>query len=208
MIRKILQGSSLLFIVLFAACGYAGLAANGESVEMQSVIDLVCGTEDQAGCVPKICANEADCPLFAALSDQAVFDFVETYSECDACNTPDFPPDLGIGKCIEYQAAEIPSGWEVTFSVSESCSFRYGSPAESRIIVEISSDPMQIEGMDPPIEYIKDASYCQTAADCYCLSGSGVPLTGCSNLLYAPLNWSGYYRGDDCGCVANQCTEK
>ena len=208
MIRKILQASSLLFILLFAACRSAGLVANGESVEMQAVIDLVCGTEDQAGCVSRVCANEAECPLFAALSDQTVFDFIETYSECDGCNTLEFPPELGIGKCIEYQAAEIPSGWTTTFWVSDNCSFRFGSPSESRIHVEVSSDSLKIERISPEAGYIENPLYCQSDADCVSLSGSGVPFLGCSNLLYAPLNWSGYYAGDNCACVSNLCTEK
>ena len=172
------------------------------------VIDLVCGSENQANCISSACPNEVECPLLAALSDQAVFDFVKTYSECEGCNTPQFPAQLGIGKCIEYRAAEISSGWTVTFSVSENCSFRYGNPGESQIRVDVNSDDMKIERIQPAVEYIKDPSYCQTDADCYCLSGSGLPFIGCSNLLYAPMNWAGYYAGDNCGCVPNRCTEK
>ena len=207
MSRKILQVSLLLLIFLLSACGSVGSDSNASPVEKQAVIDLVCGSENQSDCIASVCEKETECPLFAALGDQTVFDFVKTYSECDGCNTPEFSPQLGIGMCIEYQVAEISSGWTVTFSVSENCSFRYASPAESHISVEVSSGSMQIERISPPDTYIKDASYCQTAADCYSLSGSGVPFTGCSNKLYAPLNWSGYYAGDDCGCVSNQCTE-
>jgi hypothetical protein len=155
-----------------------------------------------------VCENEAACPLFAALSDQTVFDFVKTYSECDDCNTPEFSPKLGIGKCIEYRVSEISTGWSVTFSVSANCSFRYGNPVESSITIEINADATQIERIQPPVEYIRDPTYCQIAADCFCLSGSGVPFTGCSNKLYAPLNWSGYYAGDECGCVSGQCVQK
>ena len=65
---------------------------------------------------------------------------------------------------------------------------------------------MQIERIQPAVDYIEDPSYCQTDADCYCLSGSGVPFIGCSNLLYAPLNWSGYYAGDELWvCIQPVC---
>jgi hypothetical protein len=206
--RKFLQVSVPFLIFLVSACGSAGTPSIDQPVDRQTVIDLVCGTENQVACVSAVCADEDACPLFSALSSQAVFDFVQTYSQCEDCNTPKFQPELGIGKCIEYRVAEKINGWTVTFNVSESCSFRYGSPAESRIMVDVKSADMQIGRIQPPIAYIKDPSYCQSDHDCYCLSGSGVPFMGCSNLLYAPLNWSGYYAGEACGCVSNWCTEK
>lgn len=206
--RKFLQASVPFLIFLVSACGSAGTPSIDQPVDRQALIDLVCGAENQSDCISVVCENEADCPLFVSLSDRTVFDFVKTYSECEGCNTPEFPPQLGIGKCIEYQVTEISSGWTVRFSVSENCSFRYGSPTESRIMVEINSDAMQIERISPDVEYIQNPAYCRLDADCYCLSGSGVPFLGCSNLLYAPLNWSGYYQGDNCGCLSNQCVEK
>ena len=112
MSRKGLQVSIILSIIPTGACGTARI--NGP-VERQAVIDLVCGPENQADCIASVCGDEAGCPLFSALTNQAVFDFVKTYSECEGCNTPQFPPDLGIGKCIEYQVSEISSGWRVTF---------------------------------------------------------------------------------------------
>ena len=198
----------VLFLYLLAACSSSGPNPIPPSVEEQAIINLVCANVDQADCVKDVCPDADACPLFRALSNPAIFTFVETYSSCEGCNTPDLSPRQGIGKCIEYEVAQISSGWEVTFSVSGNCSFRYGSPGVSRITVGISADGKQIENIQPPVAYIKDPSYCQTDADCFCLSGSGVPLIGCSNLLYAPLNGSGYYAGNACGCESGQCVQQ
>lgn len=198
----------LMLIFVQAACGSSRSIPNDQTDEKQAVIDLVCGSEDQADCVSAVCADVQACPLLGALSSQAVYSFVQTYSQCQGCNTPELPIQSGIGKCIEYRVLEISTGWVVTFSVSDNCSFRYGSPGESRISVWINADATQIESIQPPVEYINDPSYCQSAEDCYCLSGSGVPFTGCSNKLYAPLNWSEYYAGNECGCISGQCVQK
>lgn len=208
MMDKILLSCAGMLMILLAACGSSEPDPMGGSVERQAVIDLVCGAEDQAECLASICETADKCPLFSALSSQAVFDFVATYSACEGCNTPDLAPELGIGKCIEYQVSEISSGWTILFWVSENCSFRYGSPSESRIRVEVKSGSMQIESLFPPVAYIVDQSYCREDADCYCFSGSGLPKVGSSNFLYSPLHWSGYYPGDSCKCKSNQCTDR
>jgi len=206
--RKVLQILVPLLLFFLAACGSSGSNPNDRTVEKQAVIDLLCGPVDQAVCVSTVCADVEACPLLSALSSQAVFNFVQTYSQCQGCNTPELPIQSGIGKCIEYRISEISTGWAVMFSVSDNCSFRYGSPGRSWIIVEINADGTQIENIQPPVAYIQDPSYCQSAADCYCLSGSGVPFIGCSNKLYAPLNWSGYYAGNECGCELGQCLQQ
>jgi hypothetical protein len=206
--RKILQTGILLLIFLLTSCGSAGSDPNSKAVERQLIIELVCGPENQADCLASICETADKCPLISALTNKAVFDFIKTYSECDGCNTPDFAPGLGIGKCIEYRVLKISSGWTIPFWVSENCSFRYGSPGESRIIVDVNFDDVKIGSISPPVEYIADQSYCQADADCYCFSGSGLPLIGSSNFLYAPLHWSGYYAGGSCRCKSNQCTDR
>lgn len=206
--RSILQVSILLQILLLAACSSSGPNPIPATVDEQAVINLVCGNVDQADCVKEVCPDAQACPLFRSLSNPAVFTFVETYSSCEGCNTADLSPRQGIGKCIEYEVAQKSSGWEVTFSVSGNCSFRYGSPELSLIVVEVTAPEMQIGRIQPAEEYIADPSYCQTDADCFCLSGSGLQFTGCRNKLYAPLNLSGYYAGDECGCNSSQCVEK
>jgi hypothetical protein len=150
------------------------------------------------------------CPLVIALSNKAVFDFVKINSECEGCNTQVFAPDKGIGKCIEYKIADDLQSPTVTFWVSENCKFRYGDPTKSSIVVKIDKKTSTIENISPAIAYIKAPSYCSVDSDCNGLSGSGVPLTGCSNFLYAPLNWSGYYAysSDMCACVETQCKQK
>lgn len=206
--RRFIQIVLMFQILLLNACGTAGSPSNEHTVEKLEIIDLVCGVGNQADCISMVCGNEDGCPLFSALSNQVVFTFVETYSSCEGCNTADLSPRQGIGKCIEYEVAQKSTSWAVMFNVSDICSFRYGSPGESRITVGISADGKQIENIQPPVAYIKDPSYCQTDADCFCLSGSGVPLIGCSNLLYAPLNGSGYYAGNACGCESGQCVQQ
>ncbi len=208
MIQKFFLIRILILMLLLAACTSSVPFSMDPPVEKQEIINLVCGFENQADCINNICENVDNCPLFSALTSQAVFDFVKNYSECKDCKTPVFSPDRGIGKCIEFQVSEISNGLRVTFWVSENCSFRYGISTESRIIVEINSGTLKIERINPSVEYIENPLYCQTVADCYCLSGSGVPFLGCRNLLYAPLNWSGFYPGENCECVSNQCVEK
>jgi hypothetical protein len=181
-------------------------SSSGESVPPGDVVRLVCGS--QADCLSVICEDIEKCPLSIALSNKTIFDFVKTYSECEGCITQVFSPDKGVGKCIEYEIADGLQGWTIKFWVSENCNFRHFDPTQANIAVEINSTILAIEHMTPAIEYIKNSSYCQVNSDCKCLSGSGVPFIGCSNYLYAPLNWSGYFSGDDCVCDANLCKQK
>jgi hypothetical protein len=208
MLRKPRSLAALILLFLVAACGSANTASTAAPVEEGSILDLVCGSEPRAECLSKVCDQADNCPVIRALSSQPVFNFVETYSACLDCSTPDFPPESGVGKCIEYSVSQTSTGWTVIFRVSENCSFRYGTPAESWITVILNSNTMQIGSIAPPVEYIADPLYCQVEADCFSLSGSGVQFIGCSNYFYAPLNWSGYLQGNDCGCEAGQCTKK
>ena len=200
--------SVLTLIFLIVACGSENTPLTTESVEKNAVINLICGSGSQTNCLSRLCENADKCPILSALSNKAIFDFVETYSDCQDCNTPEFSPERGIGKCIEYLVSEISTGWTITFWVSENCSFRYGSPSDSHINVNVNSETLKIESIAPPVEYLTDPMYCRTNADCFCLSGSGVPFVGCTNYFYAPLNWSGYYPGNNCVCKANQCVGK
>lgn len=189
--------------------GIAGTPSpGGESVSENAITNLVCGT--QKDCFSKICAATAACPLPKALSDRDVFDFVTTHAECEGCETETFAPEKGIGKCVEYRIADESLVWTVTFWVSEKCKFRYGDPEQSRIDVVISKETLAIVRINPAAAYIHDPSYCRVDADCRGLSGSGVPLIGCSNFLYAPLNWSGYhaYSNEECACDKHQCKQK
>lgn len=207
----------LLFLITATAIFLAACSAEGpapvpsatppaaESVAAAEIMTLVCGS--QPDCLSELCAETGPCPLTMALSNPAVFDFVKTYSECKDCNTPQFSPDLGIGRCIEYQTSAEAQGWIVKFWVSDNCSFRYADPTQASIAVTLNAESAAIEQITPAVEYIQDASYCQVDSDCKSLSGSGVAFIGCSNFLYAPLNWSGYTSGSECGCnlKINQC---
>lgn len=179
-----------------------------ETVPAKAVTSLICGS--QADCLSKICASPEKCPLRIALSNQAIFDFVATYSECEECKTPGFSPDKGIGKCVEYRIANRRQTWTVIFWVSENCKFRHSDPTRAIISVAVDKEMAAIETVVPDIAYIEDPSYCSIDSDCKGLSGSGAPLIGCRNFFYAPLNWSGYYAQANnlCVCAANQCQQK
>lgn len=179
---------------------------SGESVSSHAVVNLICGS--QTDCLSNICADTEKCPLSIALSNKAIFDFVKTYSECEGCNTQDFSPDKGIGKCIEYSILYGLQDWIVKLWVSDNCSFRYGDPTQTSISVKINTETLKVESITPALEYIVDQSYCEIDTDCKCLSGSGVRFIGCGNFLHAPFNWSGYYSGDECECKANHCVQK
>ena len=178
----------------------------GELLPPNTVVRLICGS--QTDCLSKICVDSSACPLSSALSNNVIFDFVKTYSECEGCNTQEFSPDKGIGKCIEYETTNELQGLTVKFWVSDNCNFRYSDPTQTSVSVKLNTETLTIERITPAAEYIKDPSYCKVDSDCKCLSGSGVPFIGCSNFLYAPLNWSGYYAGNDCICKANQCKQR
>ncbi len=212
--RKI---SFLLTLILFWISSCTSRAAStststnppdDETIQVNEITNLICGS--QTDCLSKSCPSAEKCPLVIALSNKAVFDFVKTYSECDGCSTQVFTPDQGIGKCVEYNLAGDSLSQTVTFWVSEQCKFRYGDPVKSSIIVKIGKATSTIESIYPAVAYIESSSYCILDSDCLGLSGSGVPLKGCVNLLYAPLNWSGYYpnSNDLCVCTENQCKQK
>lgn len=165
---------------------------------------MVCGSSND--CLQSICPNLDQCPIIIALSQPAIFKFVSEISNCEGCNISDFHPVDGIGKCIEYQITELDSYSEVKIDVSNHCDFRYAIPEQVEISVKIDKSDWRITQVNPDLKYIQDLSYCTQNEDCYCLSGSGVPFIGCSNFFHAPLNWSGYYLGDECGCVDNKCS--
>ena len=206
----------IIAIILMANSCSSGNATTGddsdlsvsETVSANVITSLICGSHTD--CLSNICASVEKCPLKIALSNKVIFDFVKTLSECEGCNTQMFSPDKGIGKCVEYKIADELQVWTITFWVSENCKFRYSDPTQASISVNIDKEISAIESIVPGIAYIKDLSYCSVDDDCNGLSGSGVPLIGCRNFLYAPLNWSGYYAhaNDMCVCVANQCKQK
>jgi hypothetical protein len=170
-----------------------------EPVHDDRVKELICGSS--SSCLESICPNFSECPLKIALSHPVVFVFIDTYSKCDGCNTPDFSPDKGIGKCVEYEILDS----EVRFWVSENCNFRYGNPEETRVSVLVNPKQGTTLQIIPSVNYILEPTYCDTVSDCVGLSGSGVPLIGCSNSFYAPLNPTGYYIAEECGCKENRC---
>jgi len=198
--HKILTEVVLLFILFVAGCSLT----TDESMQQDDTADLIDGNMPQILYLT-VCPDEDVCPVSTALSNPAIHDFVDTYAQCKGCNTPDLLPEHGIGKCIEYEVSETVTGWQVVFWVSENCSFRYGSPAESRITVALDAAGQQIEDISPREEVLKDPLYCETDTDCRDLSGSGVPFVGCSNVFYAPLHWSGYSPGERCVCENHQC---
>jgi hypothetical protein len=199
--KKFLTLTVLALVLLAAACQAQGT----HQADRAEVLKLICGATPETQCLDSVCTDLGACPLLTALSDGAVFNFMKTYAQCEDCNTPVFAPQLGIGKCIEYQVSESAAGWTVIFWVSENCGFRYGSPSESRVSVEVDAAVRQIKRISPPVEYLNDPLYCQTAANCRDLAGSGVPFVGCSNALYAPLHWSGFGPGERCTCEDQRC---
>ena len=199
----------LIPILLISSCSVSGENTVDDNpgidqpISQIEVLDLVCGSTND--CQQSICPDPDRCPLIIALSQPVIFDFVSEVSKCEECNTSDFRPENGIGKCIEYQTEDKVSTKVVRINVSNHCNFKYASPEQVEISVTIDTRDWQITQISPPLQYIQDPTYCAKASDCFCLSGSGVPFIGCSNSFHAPLNWSGYYFGDECGCVQNQC---
>jgi hypothetical protein len=203
--------SILILVIILTA-----VSCHSTSVETQEASDLsipsgdveslLCGA--QTDCLAIVCEDPEKCPVKIALSDKAIYDFVKTYSECEGCNTPEFPPDQGIGKCIEYETKDESPGWRVKLWVSENCNFRYSDPTQASLSASINSMTFTLQDVTPAVEYIKNPLYCEVDKDCKCLSGSGLPSIGCSNFLYAPLNGSGYFSGGDCTCNVNQCVQK
>ena len=176
------------------------------SAEYSRITDLICRTQTRESCLEEICRDSDVCPLVIALSNQVVFQFIDTFSSCEDCNTETFSVQRGIGKCIEYSISDLDQQWKVEFWVAENCSFQYGSPSKSRVSVLVSKETLAIEQITPPIPYIEDRLFCEEDSDCRCLSGSGVPSLGCSNTLYSPLHFAGDYQCDRCVCRNKQCT--
>ena len=176
------------------------------SAEYSRITSLICGTLARENCLEEVCPDSDICPLVIALTDQAVFQFIDTFSRCAGCNTETFPVQRGIGKCIEYSISDLDWQWRVEFWVSENCSFRHGSPSKSRISVFVSSETLAVEHIIPSSPYIEDRLFCEEDSDCRCLSGSGVPFLGCSNTLYSPLHFAGDHQCDKCICRSEQCT--
>ena len=179
------------------------------ATDFDSILTLACGPKSNKECEAKVCPNgPTKCPLAVALTNQAIFDFVKTYAQCDGCNTPIFEPGKGIDRCIEYAVTEKQNSWTVSLWVSRNCNFRYGNPSKSRITVREDKGTFKIRNIEPPEPYIVEPSYCRADPDCRCLSGSGVRFIGCSNMLYSPLSWAGEYECELCRCINNRCRKK
>jgi hypothetical protein len=174
------------------------------------IIARICGSKTQEECFTDNCQYDDFCPLIIALSNESVFQFFNTEDiRCEDCNAEPFSICEGIGRCVEYKITELPDRWKVDIWVSDKCSFRFGDhPSDSRIAVFIDKKSNDIEDITPPVEYIDDSKYCQEDDDCRCLSGSGVPFLGCSNILYAPLHYAGYFVYESCICIQNRCVEQ
>jgi hypothetical protein len=207
---------NFIFIVmlslLLSGCSISPPGTNNDpetipqTISRRNILDLICGTTND--CLQEVCPELDKCPIITALSQPVVFNFIATYSKCEGCNTPDFPTAVGIGKCIEYEILERTSELEVRFQVSKNCDFRYANPEEVKISVSVDSQNWRINQITPAIDFIQDSNFCKTESDCRCLAGSGVPLIGANNVFYAPLNWAGYYKDKECGCVRSKCVVK
>ena len=200
--------SILLYIFLSACTTFFNGDSSGKQidtydpVENGQIIELICA--GKTDCIKSICPDPNKCPLTIALSHPVVFNFIKEYSTCDGCITSQFPPEKGIGKCVEFEVLDS----EVKFWVSENCNFRYGNPSQTRISVRTNSTQSSIQQIIPAVETILDPTYCTKYSDCRCLSGSGVPFIGCSNSFYAPLNPTGFFEGEECGCVEGRCVAR
>ncbi|MDO9086149.1 MAG: hypothetical protein Q7U53_08080 [Anaerolineaceae bacterium] len=200
--------SILLYIFLSACTTFFNGDSSGkqidtyEPVENNKIIELICA--EKTDCIKTICPDLNECPLTIALSHPVVYDFISEYSKCVDCNTPVFSPKIGIGKCVEYEVLNS----EVRFWISDNCNFRYGNPSQTRISVRTNSTQSRIQQIIPSVETILDPTYCVIDSDCRCLSGSGLPFVGCSNSFYAPLNPTGFFEGEECGCVEGRCVAR
>lgn len=174
------------------------------------IVASMCGTKTQAQCFVDNCQYNDYCPLIIAFSDDAIFRFFNTdYVKCERCNTDPFSICEGVGRCVEYRITELPDLWKVDIWISDKCSFRFGEHASnSAIAVLIDKTSNEIQNITPEVEYIDDSYYCQGDDDCRCLSGSGLPFIGCSNILHASLHIAGDFACDSCICRQNRCVEQ
>jgi hypothetical protein len=200
----ILLVSGLLLAGCSTSSNSSFINENYQPVESHLILELLCDSD--SNCIQEQCPNLEKCPLIIALSHPVIFDFVAKYAACDGCNTPDFSPDKGIGKCVEYDVQTLAENYEVEFWVSVNCNFRYGYPEQTRINVLLNTEDETIQRLSPQVEFIDNPTYCGQNSDCRCLSGSGVELIGCSNFFHAPLHFAGYYVGEACGCVEGNCS--
>ena len=194
----------LTLILALTGCLSAATPPTLPESQLQKINHLVC-VGGKVDCLGEICPAAEPCPLALALSDPDVLKFVAEYAPCPGCAIEPLPIDQGIQECIQYQVEGGKDFWLVSLWVSERCNFRHASPSQSRIQVTIDRSSGQIIDIQPPDAYIRDASYCQVDADCYCLSGSGAPFLGCCNALYAPLQIAGYESCGKCVCREHRC---
>jgi hypothetical protein len=144
--------------------------------------------------------------LEAARAAEPVKLFLDSYG-CEGCN-PDYAGGVeNLIGCVRYQIDEGDGIWRVSFWVGEICSFRYGTSVE-RLVVQVGKQDCQVSAFAPAIETIRDADYCETDADCVCLSGSGLPFVGCRNSFHGPLVITGSYTCGLCGCIDQRCQER
>ncbi len=148
-----------------------------------------------------------------ARQTEAVQAFLARYSPCEGCTIRDEPGDPPRTGCVSWEverdclARDAPGCrdiWRVTYRVARSCSFRYG-PSDQPLMVEIDPASGFVWGTVPGLPFVATPDYCETDADCRCLSGSGVEFLGCANYFHAPTHFAGSYECDMCSCVEHRC---
>jgi hypothetical protein len=83
---KFWQLSLLAILYLITACGSGNTLLVDDKAEKDAIINLICGSEPEASCISRVCANESKCAIIRALSNKAIFGFVAKYAECEGCN--------------------------------------------------------------------------------------------------------------------------
>jgi len=153
---------------------------------------------------------------------------LERYGRCDGCRIkepPASPPRIG---CVSYEVRMTktplgksaaparphplgttpPTAFAVAFSVEywvgKACPFRY-LPSEGRVSILVRRDSGEILARSPKLEVIRDVKYCDSSADCVCLSGSGRPFIGCANRFHGVTHFAGHRDCGACPCVEHVC---
>jgi hypothetical protein len=145
----------------------------------------------------------------------AIQALLETYGSCEGCAIPDTPENRDRIGCVEYAVKPLAGGeWSAEFWVGDVCNFRYGGESPHlQVTVDPASQTARL--VSPPERYVLDHLYCDRDADCFCLSGSGMPVVGCANYVHGPTHFAGAYRcrsdegppgsQGNCVCVNHQC---
>jgi len=175
------------FFVVLAVCLNLqnSFAQEGEMVSREKALEIADGTEQV-----KIFREEISKYIISELEEKS-FECVQHQID-ELCSSPD-----------ECQ-------WKIQYQLKDSCWLSTSRDSRVEIVVTVDKKSGEILAVTPKTEYIKDARYCQSDADCGSVSAAVVPFIYCINYFHAPftaleflqLNAGGGY---DCMCIGIQC---